>query len=270
MLIQNTKDDVVFSGHGSTLTPAGKVTRVPSGVEFYLLAPPGAGITDRLGQALERGERITSLYIRSKMTMEFSPHRYAVYTDASGDIPNMALHPPRGLDISGTVVPHIIGVEGITDLHDLWARATLYRPQRHDADFLGRVFVAQNRRQPLRGYCSGLKRRRASALDDFVQGFERAQQRSRGIERQTAWRITQSVVGARVKLKEYAIGTGRHRRLCQNRHTVAPPARAGPCRTWVGTGQLHRMGRINRYRHAELLHFGDRQHVDRQIIVAKA
>ncbi len=123
MLIQTTKDDVVFSGHGSTLPPAGKVTRVPSGVEFYLLAPPGAGITDRLGQALERGERITSLYIRSKMTMEFSPHRYAVYTDASGDISNMALHPPRGLDISGTVVPHIIGVERITDLHDLWARA---------------------------------------------------------------------------------------------------------------------------------------------------
>ena len=123
MLIQTTSDDIVFSGHGSSLPAAGKVTRVPAGVEFYLLAPPGAGITNRLGQALERGERITTLYIQSKVTREFSPHRYAVYTSETGDIPNMVLHPPRGLEISGEIVPHLIGVERETDLHDLWARA---------------------------------------------------------------------------------------------------------------------------------------------------
>jgi hypothetical protein len=123
MLIQTVRDDVVFSGHGSTLPAAGKVTRVPAGVEFYLLAPPGAGITNRLGQALERGERITELYIRSSVTKQFSPHRHAVYTSATGDVPNMALQPPRGLDISGNIVPHVIGVERNTDLHDLWARA---------------------------------------------------------------------------------------------------------------------------------------------------
>ena len=113
MLIQTVRDDVVFSGHGSTLPAAGKVTRVPAGVEFYLLAPPGAGITNRLGQALERGERITELYIRSSVTKQFSPHRHAVYTSATGDIPNMALHPPRGLDISSNMVPHVIGVDAI-------------------------------------------------------------------------------------------------------------------------------------------------------------
>ena len=84
MLIQTTRDDVVFSGHGSTLPAAGKVTRVPAGVEFYLLAPPGAAITNRLGQALERGERITELFIRSGVTKQFSPHRHVVYTSATG------------------------------------------------------------------------------------------------------------------------------------------------------------------------------------------
>ena len=123
MLIQTNGDDVVFSGHGSTMPPAGKVTRVPSGVEFYLLGPPGASITNRLGNALEAGDRITELFIRSGMTDEFSPHRYKVYTSKSGDVPNMVLHPPRGLDLSGKIVPHIIGVEKNTDLHDLWARA---------------------------------------------------------------------------------------------------------------------------------------------------
>lgn len=92
----------------------------------------------------------------------------------------------------------------------------------------------------------------------------------RGIERQAAWRIAQSFIRARMKLQKNPIGTSRHSRLCQNRHTIAPPARACACGARVGTGQLYRMGRIDCDRHAELVHFGNSQHVDRQIVIAKA
>ena len=52
-MIQTTKHDVVFSGHGAVLPEAGRVTRVPYGVEFYMFGPPGITITDALGQKLE-------------------------------------------------------------------------------------------------------------------------------------------------------------------------------------------------------------------------
>ena len=48
-------------------------------------------------------------------------------------------------------------------------------------------------------------------------------------------------------------------------HPVAAPARAGPRRARVGPGNYCRMGRVNRHRHAEFVHFGNGQHVDRQI-----
>lgn len=154
MLIQTTSDDVVFSGHGSSLPAAGKVTRVPAGVEFYLLAPPGASITNRLGQALERGERITSLFIKSKITNQFSPHRYSVYTSDTGDVPNMVLHPPRGLDMSGQIVPHVIGVEKSTDLHDLWTRAKPFIDPRGTT----RIFWAA---------CSSMRHGRSPCVDIY-------------------------------------------------------------------------------------------------------
>ena len=54
-MIQTTKHDVVFSGHGAVLPEAGRVTRVPYGVEFYMFGPPCITITDALGQKLEGG-----------------------------------------------------------------------------------------------------------------------------------------------------------------------------------------------------------------------
>ena len=37
-MIQTTKNDVVFSGHGAVLPEAGRVTRVPYGVNSICLA----------------------------------------------------------------------------------------------------------------------------------------------------------------------------------------------------------------------------------------
>lgn len=122
MPIQTTKDDVVFSGHGISRLANKRVTRVPEGVEFHLIAPPGASISDPLGHALEIGEYIKTLYLQSHITEEYSPHEYSTYTSKSGDVPNLVLFPPRDLDIFGNIVPHLIGVEEPTNLHDLWAR----------------------------------------------------------------------------------------------------------------------------------------------------
>ena len=122
-MIQTTKDDVVLSGHGSSLPEAGRVTRVPEGVEFYMMGPPGTTITDDLGQKLEGGIYISSLYISSPITKTKSSIKPTIVTSASGSIPNLALSAPRKLKIGGKgVVPHIIGVEEKTHLHDLWAR----------------------------------------------------------------------------------------------------------------------------------------------------
>ena len=122
-MIQTTEQDVVFSGHGAVLPAEGIVTRVPSGVEFYTFGPPGTTITDHLGQMLEGGLPIRNLFIISPKTNQRSPLQPSVYTDKSGSIPNLLLESPRKLDIGGKgVVPHIIGVEKVTSLHDLWQR----------------------------------------------------------------------------------------------------------------------------------------------------
>lgn len=52
-----------------------------------------------------------------------SPLRPSVYKADYGDIPNLILEGPRQLNVGGQgVVPHVIGVEAPTHLHDLWSR----------------------------------------------------------------------------------------------------------------------------------------------------
>lgn len=131
-MIQTTADDVVFSGHGNTLPEAGQVTRVPYGMELILLGPPGSQITDHLGQLLEGGVPIYRLFIKSRMTGEASTVIHTVHTAETGSVPNLVLNPPRDLNIGGLgVVPHVIGVETPTSMHDLWPRArTFMKPGR--------------------------------------------------------------------------------------------------------------------------------------------
>lgn len=122
-MFQTTSDDVIFSGHGETLLTAGHVTRVPEGVEFYMFGPPGVSITDKLGQKLEGRIRISKLFITSPKTGKKTALTPTVLTSDSGSIPNLGLLAPRNINIAGMgVVPHIIGVEANTHLHDLWPR----------------------------------------------------------------------------------------------------------------------------------------------------
>ena len=111
-MFQTTKDDVIFSGHGTSWPEAGRVTRVPYGVQFIMFGPPGTRITDDLGQMLEAGLYISKLFIRSPKTGGKSPIVPSVFTAESGSIPNVSLKAPRNLDIGGAgIVPHIVGVE---------------------------------------------------------------------------------------------------------------------------------------------------------------
>lgn len=122
-MFQTTSDDVIFSGHGVTLPAAGRITRVPEGVDFYMFGPPGVSMTDKLGQMLEGGIYISNLFITSPKTRERTALKPTVLTSDSGSIPNLGLIAPRNLKIAGMgVVPHIIGVEANTHLHDLWQR----------------------------------------------------------------------------------------------------------------------------------------------------
>ena len=124
-MFQTTSNDVVLSGHGATLPQNVRTTRVPNGVEFITFGPPGSSITDRLGQMLEGGTYISNLFVTSPRTNERSPLTPSIFTPASGNIPNLLLSGPRGIQVAGMgAVPHIIGVEAKTHLNDLWARIT--------------------------------------------------------------------------------------------------------------------------------------------------
>ena len=122
-MFQTTADDIIFSGHGVTIPEAGRVTRVPYNVEFYMFGPPGTCLSDNLGQLLEGGVFIHDLFIESHKTDSKVPLKPTILTFDYGSIPNLILHPPRDLNIGGMgVVPHLIGVEEPTHLQDLWQR----------------------------------------------------------------------------------------------------------------------------------------------------
>lgn len=116
--ILTTGNDVIFSGHGA-FTAVGDTT-VPEGVEFYMVAPLGATITDSLGQALESMEKITKLGIYSSTTRELSKVIPVIYK-AGTKAPNLTLQAPNGI-ILNPGGPHLIGVTQDTKLSDLWVR----------------------------------------------------------------------------------------------------------------------------------------------------
>jgi hypothetical protein len=120
MSLQTTKNDWVISGHGSTATASKPAeTSVPAHVRLVLLAPPGAFLSNRLGQALERGTRIDRLVLRQNG--RDNAHSPTVYEPGS-KAPNLTLHFIGPHDIGTPTVPHVIGVSADTLLSDVWAR----------------------------------------------------------------------------------------------------------------------------------------------------
>src|SRR6266702_5089205 len=90
VMIKATEIDWVISGHGSTLTSTQPpTTRVPAGMRLLLLAPPGTALTNRLGNALERGTAIDHVVLRQNGRS--NAHEPATYA-AGADVPNLTLH----------------------------------------------------------------------------------------------------------------------------------------------------------------------------------
>lgn len=120
MSLQTTKNDWVISGHGSTSTSTKPAeTTVPAHVRLVVLAPPGAFLSNRLGQALERGTRIDKLVLRQNgRDNAHSPTTY----EPGSKAPNLTLHFIGPRDIGTPTVPHVIGVAVDTPLSDVWAR----------------------------------------------------------------------------------------------------------------------------------------------------
>jgi len=120
MSLQTTTNDWVISGHGSTATATKPAeTTVPAHVRLVLLAPPGAFLSNRLGQALERGDKIDKLVLRQ--SGRDNSHSPSVYEPGS-KAPNLTLHFISPRNIGTPVVPHVIGVTENTQLNDIWAR----------------------------------------------------------------------------------------------------------------------------------------------------
>jgi hypothetical protein len=145
--IQATRDDVVISGHGA-YTFSGE-TIVPQGFELWVLGPPGSSISDALGGALEAGERIRTLALRSPRTQEWIPVTPTLYR-AGERAPDYVLHPPRGLVLQPGV-PHLIGIEGHDQrLSDLWSRIRpLARPGKTVRVFWAACSAIQGARNPM-------------------------------------------------------------------------------------------------------------------------
>jgi hypothetical protein len=120
MSLQTTTNDWVISGHGSTATATKPAeTTVPAHVRLVLLAPPGAFLSNRLGQALERGTKIDKLVLRQNDRE--NSHSQTVY-EPNSKAPNLTLHFISPRDIGTPTIPHVIGVAVDTQLNDIWAR----------------------------------------------------------------------------------------------------------------------------------------------------
>lgn len=141
--IKTKENDIVLSGHGSYEFDG--ETRVPPKFELWILAPPGASISDRLGGALESGEKITKLALLSpkKKLVEVKPTIYKANTMA----PNYTLSTPIGLKLkpkSGG--PYIIGAHPNQKLSKLWPRiehlGNLIRLKKGQPNMTIRVFWA--------------------------------------------------------------------------------------------------------------------------------
>ena len=126
MTIQARQGDFILSGHGHVELATGlQETLVPSGVEFVVLAPPAASISNALGKDLEEGLAIEALKVRTA-TGSFSP-THAFRYPAGSKAPNYVLSPPNGLDL-GSGPATLVTVGAKTALKDLWSRVKVGAP----------------------------------------------------------------------------------------------------------------------------------------------
>jgi hypothetical protein len=120
--LQTTSTDVILSGHGYLATT--ETTVVPPGIEFWVLAPPGASIADATGQALEDMSLISKLGIKNPGSDVLVNNIPVVYREGS-KAPNYILQAPNGIVIKPGG-PHIIGVTSDTALIELWQRVAVF------------------------------------------------------------------------------------------------------------------------------------------------
>ncbi len=118
--VKTTPDDAIFSGHGSLDVDGSEETTVPEGMEIWFLAPPGASISDHLGQALEAMKTIDKLAIVSPQNDDLTSTQPQVYKSGQ-KLPDYELHEPSGLKLKPNG-PHILGVSEATSLSALWER----------------------------------------------------------------------------------------------------------------------------------------------------
>lgn len=117
--VKTVKDDVIFSGHGSLESIS--TTQIPEGVELWVLAPPGASIADKTGQALEDMTTISYLGILNPGDDNLIGTQPVVYTSGM-TAPDYVLHAPRGIKVKPKG-PHVLGVEkDSATLSSLWTR----------------------------------------------------------------------------------------------------------------------------------------------------
>jgi hypothetical protein len=116
--IQTSATDVVCSGHGA-FTFKGETT-VPAGVEFCVLAPPGASLADSAGQAIESGARITKVGLKNQGS-DVLINNTPIIKTAGQQVPNYILQAPDGIIIKPGVA-HLIVVGQDTTLEILWPR----------------------------------------------------------------------------------------------------------------------------------------------------
>lgn len=139
MSIQTTIHDVVFRGHGGVDIPPVVATKVPPGVEFWLLAPPGAGILNHLATMLETGERIEGLYIHNEHGRSHQDHTPQIYPHGA-ELPDLILEHTYDIVMTRSIVPHIVTVNQQEHLQNLWHRIDPHRTEALKKARLLRVF----------------------------------------------------------------------------------------------------------------------------------
>ena len=139
MSIQTTIHDVVFSGHGGIYIPPSKTCRVPPGVEFWMLGPPGAMLQNYVGQMLETGEKIEGLFLKKPSRWSYTRTEPNIYAHGA-ELPDLMLKFGNFVPRDKKTVPHILTVSETVHLADIWERIDPFRTVSLKAGRTLRVF----------------------------------------------------------------------------------------------------------------------------------
>jgi hypothetical protein len=128
--IRTTGNDVVFSGHGAIVTVDDDPdipldTQVPEGMEFWTLGPMGSLLIITLANALEYGDEIVELGLRTPNSNRLISVKPKVF-GAGETVPNLILKPKSLYDFDPEG-PHVKSVGDLSHLHELWPQAEMHR-----------------------------------------------------------------------------------------------------------------------------------------------